>query len=150
PLDPHRLKRQVADLKKKAQQQSTDNQNLNTALVTVRKELKETSGEKDKLQQQLSANQNGSDFFWQSADEVWVLYESSVVLKDESVENPEKFKRIRVFNTQSGMSALSQGKDENDLALWLGTLEVPAEVSQEAGKRMLTLAAELEEEDNAG
>jgi chromosome segregation ATPase len=147
-LDPQRLKRQVADLKKKTQQQSTDNQSLNNALVGVRKELKETSTEKDKLQQQLKASQNGTDFFWQSVDSVWVLYESNIVLKDETVDNPEKFKRIRVLNTLTGMSALSKGKDENDQAQWLGTIEIPADVSVEAGKRMLAIAAELE--DSAG
>jgi hypothetical protein len=144
-LDPLRLKRQVADLKKKTQQQGTDNQSLNNALVSVRKELKETSTEKDTLQQQLKASQNGTDFFWQSVDSIWVLYESSVVLKDETVENSEKFKRIRVLNTLTGMSALSNGKDENDHALWMGTLEIPANVSVEAGKRMLAIAAELED-----
>ncbi|MDR0780458.1 MAG: hypothetical protein LBF16_07150 [Pseudomonadales bacterium] len=144
-LDPLRLKRQVVDLKKKTQQQSTDNQSLNTALVTVRKELKEANTEKDTLQQQLKASQNGTDFFWQSVDSVWVLYESSVVLKDETVENPDKFKRIRVLNTLTGMSALSKGKDDKDQAEWLGTLEVPADVSAEAGKRMLAITAELED-----
>jgi chromosome segregation ATPase len=147
-LDPQRLKRQVADLKKKTVQQATDNQSLNTALVTVRKEQKETSTEKDKLQQQLKASQNGTDFFWQSVDSVWVLYESSIVLKDETVENPDKFKRIRVLNTLTGMSALSKGKDENDQAQWLGTIEIPADVSVEAGKRMLAIAAELEDNAN--
>lgn len=144
-LDPQRLKRQVADLKKKSQQQSVDNQNLNTALVAARKEAKEIAAERDKLQAQLKASQNGTDFFWQSVDGTWVLYESSVALKDETVEDPDKFKRIRVFNSVTGMSALSNGKDENDHALWLGNLEVPADVSAEAGKRMLAIAAELEE-----
>jgi chromosome segregation ATPase len=147
-LDPQRLKRQVADLKKKALQQTADNQSLNNALVAVRKEQKETSTEKDKLQQQLKASQNGTDFFWQSVDSVWVLYESSIVLKDETVENPEKFKRIRVLNTLTGISALSKGKDGNDQALWLGTVEIPADVSVEAGKRMLAIAAELEDNAN--
>lgn len=144
-LDPQRLKRQVADLKKKSQQQATDNQNLNNALVAARKELKEVTTEKDKLQQQLKASQNGTDFFWQSVDSTWVLYESSVVLKDETVADPEKYKRIRVLNTVSGISALSNGKDENDNALWLGDVEIPADVSAEAGKRMLAIAAELED-----
>ena len=147
-LDPLRLKRQVADLKKKSQQQATDNQSLNNALVTARKELKETTTEQDKLQQQLKASQNGTDFFWQSVDSTWVLYECSVVLKDETVDEPEKFKRIRVLNTVTGNSALSKGKDDSDNALWLGDIEIPADVSAEAGKRMLAIAAELEEKAN--
>lgn len=145
-LDPQRLKRQVADLKKKSQQQATDNQSLNNALVTARKELKETTVEKDKLQAQLKASLNGTDFFWQSVDDTWVLYESSVVLKDQSVDDPDKYKRIRVLNTLTGMSALSQGKDDEDKALWLGDMAIPDDVAVEAGKRMLAIAAELEDE----
>lgn len=149
-LDPERLKRQVADLKKKTQQQSTDNQNLNTALVKARKEIKDLTGEKDKFESELKASRNGTDFFWQSVDGVWVLYESSIVLKDEKVDSPEKFKRIRCLHTLTGMSALSSGKDENDKAVWLGNMEIPADVSTEAGKRLLSIAAELEEnKDNA-
>ena len=34
-LDPQRLKRQVTDLKKKSQQQATDNQSINNALVAA-------------------------------------------------------------------------------------------------------------------
>jgi DNA repair exonuclease SbcCD ATPase subunit len=144
-LDPERLKRQVADLKKKTQQQSTDNQNLNTALVKARKELKDLTGEKEKFEGELKASRNGTDFFWQSVDGIWVLYESSVVLKDEKVDDPDKYKRIRCLHTLTGMSALSSGKDDNDKALWLGTLEIPDDVTVEAGKRLLSIAAELDE-----
>jgi len=147
-LDPQRLKRQVTDLKKKTQQQSTDNQSLNTALVTARKELKETTSEKERLELELKASQSGSDFFWQSVDSNWVLYECSVVLKDEKVEDPDSYKRICCRHTTSGMSVLSKGRDENDKAVWLGTMEVPQDVSAEAGKRLLSLEADLEEDED--
>jgi hypothetical protein len=144
-LDPERLKRQVADLKKKTQQQATDNQNLNTALVKARKELKDITTEKEKSDADLKASRSGTDFFWQSVEGTWVLYECSIVLKDEAIADPDKFKRIRCLHTVTGMSALTNGKDDNDNALWLGTLEVPDDVSVEAGKRLLSIAAELEE-----
>ena len=144
-LDPERLKRQVADLKKKTQQQASDNQNLNNALVKARKELKDITTEKEKAETELKASRSGTDFFWQSVEGTWVLYECSVVLKDETVADPDKFKRIRCLHTVTGMSALSNGKDDNDKALWLGTLEIPDDVSVEAGKRLLSIAAELEE-----
>jgi hypothetical protein len=51
------------------------------------------------------------------------------------------------MNTSTGMSALSKGRDDNDKAEWLGNLEIPEEVSIEAGKRLLSIAAELEEEN---
>ena len=144
-LDPERLKRQVADLKKKTQQQASDNQNLNTALVKSRKELKDLTTEKEKADADLKASRNGTDFFWQSVEGTWVLYECSIVLKDETVADPDKFKRIRCLHTTTGMSALSNGKDDDNKALWLGTLEIPQDVSVEAGKRLLSIAAELEE-----
>lgn len=144
-LDPLRLKRQVADLKKKSLQQATDNQALNTALVAARKELKETTTEKERLEAELKASRACTDFFWQSADSTWALYESTAVLKDETVENVDKHKRIRCLHTTSGMSVFSKGRDADDKAQWLGTLEVPEDVSIEAGKRLLSIAAELED-----
>lgn len=144
-LDPQRLKRQVADLKKKTQEQATDNQNINKALVTARKELKDVTTEKERLENELNACRAGTDFFWQSADGIWQLYESSQLLKDETVEDADKFKRIRCQNTVTGQSALSKGRDADDKAEWLGTLEIPEDVSVEAGKRLLSITAELEE-----
>jgi len=144
-LDPERLKRQVADLKKKTQQQAADNLALNNALVKSRKELKDLTTEKEKADSELKASRNGTDFFWQSVEGTWVLYECTIVLKDETVADPEKFKRILCLHTTTGMSALSNGKDEDDKAQWLGSLEIPQDVSVEAGKRLLSIAAELEE-----
>ncbi len=144
-LDPERLKRQVTDLKKKTQAQSTDNQNLNNALVKSRKELKDMTTDKEKADAELKASRNGTDFFWQSLDGTFVLYESSIVLKDETVADPDKYKRIRCLHTKTGMSTLSCGKDAEDKALWLGTLEIPDDVSIEAGKRLLSIAAELDD-----
>jgi len=144
-LDPERLKRQVADLKKKTQQQATDNLSVNNALVKTRKELKDITTEKEKAETELKASRNGTDFFWQSIDGAYVLYESSVVLKDETVADPDKYKRIRCLQTLTGMSTLSSGKDEQDKAIWLGTLEIPEDVSIEAGKRQLSIAAELDD-----
>ncbi|HTR00294.1 MAG TPA: hypothetical protein VMH83_09900 [Candidatus Acidoferrum sp.] len=145
-MDPERLKRQAADLKKKTQQQATDNQALNTALVKARKDLKDTTTDKEKFEGELKASRNGTDFFWQSVDGAWVLYECSIVLKDQQVDDPDKYKRIRCLHTLTGMSALSNGKDDNDKALWLGTLEIPDDVTVEAGKRLLSIAAELEDD----
>src|SRR5690606_22256442 len=150
-LDPLRLKRQVADLKKKTQEQATDNQNLNKALVAARKELKETTTEKEGLEAELKAARSGSDFFWESVDGEWRLYESSQLLRDEpQPEDPEKFTRIRCLQLSSGMSVLSKGRDAEDRAEWLGSLEIPEAVSVEAGKRLLSIGAELEDEDAEG
>jgi chromosome segregation ATPase len=147
-MDPQRLKRQVTDLKKKTQQQATDNQSLNNALVAARKELKEVTTEKEKLDTELEASRNGSDFFWQSVDETWVLYESNVVLKDEKVDDEDNHKRIRCMNTVTGVSVLSSGKDDDDKALWLGDFAIPDEVSVEAGKRLLSIEADLDESED--
>ena len=55
-LDPLRLKRQVTDLKKKNMDQAKDNKNLSSALVTERKEVKELTNEKDRLEYYVSLN----------------------------------------------------------------------------------------------
>lgn len=156
-LDPQRLKRQVADLKEKAREQANDNQNVNKALVAARKELKETTAAKDTLDAELKAARAATDFFWQSTDGTWALFEVTARLKDETVDDVDTFKRIRVMNLVNGMSALSAlpKSDKADKATvdkaaekaeWLGTLEIPDDVSIEAGKRLLSIAAELDDE----
>src|SRR5690606_4544916 len=117
-LDPQRLKRQVADLKKKTQEQANDNQNINKALVSARKELKDVTADKERLETELKAARSGSDFFWQSADGVWQLYESVQLLKDEKVDDADKFRRIRCLHTTSGTSVLSKGQDGDNKAEW--------------------------------
>jgi chromosome segregation ATPase len=145
-LDPQRLKRQVTDLKEKNREQANDNQNINKALVTARKELKEVTTAKETLDAELKACRAAIDFFWQSADGTWALFEVTARLKDETVDDAEKFKRIRVMNLVTGMSTLSAAHKEGaEKAEWLGTLEIPDDVSVEAGKRLLSIAAELDD-----
>jgi len=146
-LDPQRLKRQVADLKEKNREQANDNQNINKALIAARKDLKEATTAKDALDAELKAARAATDFFWQSADGTWALFEVTARLKDESVDNAENFKRIRVMNLVNGMSALSAAHEKGaEKATWLGTLEIPDDVSVEAGKRLLSIAAELDDD----
>ena len=156
-LDPQRLKRQVADLKEKAREQANDNQNVNKALVAARKELKETTAAKETLDAELKAARAATDFFWQSTDGTWALFEVTARLKDETVDDVDTFKRIRVMNLVNGMSALSAlpktdkanketAEKAADKAEWLGTLEIPDDVSIEAGKRLLSIAAELDDD----
>lgn len=145
-LDPQRLKRQVTDLKKKSQQQATDNQNLNNALVAARKELKETAAGKERLEAELEAARKGSDHFWQSADGHWSLFESRLRLPGEEAADPDAPVRICCMDNRTGLRVLSSGRNDEGLALWLGDIEIPAEVSEEAGKRLLSLEADLESE----
>ncbi len=153
-LDPVRLKRQVVDLKKKTITQGSENKTINTALISARKELKETTGEKDKLDSGLKAALSESHSFWQSKDGEWVLFETGLVLKDEDAPKNEEDRliRVRCLNLTTGTSVLSnelitEGK-EKDLASWYGDLEIPEEVSKEAGKRLKKIAADLEDEDD--
>lgn len=144
-LDPLRLKRQVADLKKKAQEQATANQNLNTALVAARKELKETSAEKERLDTELTKSRNGGDFFWQSTDGRWKLYESAIVLPFETEQDVDTSKRICCLDSETGLRVLSAFAPVGENAEWFGAITIPDDVSAEAGKRLLSIAAELEE-----
>lgn len=152
-LDPVRLKRQMADLKKKTITQASENKTINTALVTTRKELKETTTEKDRLDLELKAALSESHFFWQSKDKEWALFETSLLLKDEkaAADEDEATLRIRCLNLVTGASVLSkelvtEGKDK-DLVNWLSELDIPEDVSKEAGKRLKKIASDLEEED---
>ncbi len=142
-LDPMRLKRQVVDLKKKNATQQSENTNLNTALVTARKELKTVTADKERLEAELKAAKAGLDFFWQSKDGQWSLFESPMQLKDE--DSVEDSKRVLCLNNCTGVSVVSSGLGDKDMAQWLGGLEIPEEVSLEAGKRLKLFAAEAEE-----
>ena len=143
-LDPMRLKRQVTDLKKKSATQASENKAINNALIEARKELRETTVEKDKLDKELQAARNGSDFFWESVDGQWKLFESRLTLKDE-----EETTRVSCMNTGSGFIVLSKELDteaKHDKAIWHGDIEIPEDVSIEAGKRLKKIAAEAEED----
>lgn len=144
-LDPQRLKRQVVDLKKKSASQAAENKTVNTALVTARKELKETTLEKERLEAELKAARQGSDQFWQSKDGAWNLYESVQLLAADDPADPTR--RVRCVNLESGVCALSRALGDKDQALWYGEAEIPEEVSLEAGKRLKKFAAEAEEGD---
>jgi chromosome segregation ATPase len=148
-LDPVRLKRQVSDLKKKAITQAAENKTVNKALVTARKELKEVSEEKDKFDTENKACIKQTDFFWESTKGDWLLFETGLILKDEKVEKGEEPKRIRCLNTNTGISVVSKEigteGDDKDLALWCGDLEIPKDVSKEAGKRLKSIASDAED-----
>ncbi len=149
-LDPIRLKRQVGDLKKKAITQASENKAVNNALVSARKELKEVSAEKENLDVSLKAALNETHFFWISKDSEWVLYETGIVLKDEEEPKEEdKLKRVRCVNLVTGASVLTKEIDteDNDKVVWFSELDMPEEVSKEAGKRLKQIASDLEDED---
>jgi len=153
-LDPLRLKRQVTDLKKKTITQASENKAINTALVTIRKELKETTTERDRLESELKAALSESHAFWQSEDGEWALIETGLVLKSEDapVNEEDRVIRIRCINLTTGSSVLSkelltEGKDK-DLVSWHGELDIPEDVSKEAGKRLKKIAADLEDEED--
>ena len=150
-LDPQRLKRQVVDLKKNNAGQAKENKTVNAALVSARKELKETSTEKERLEKELEQTLNEQHAFWQSEDEQWALFETGLLLKGESLAADEKMNRIRCLNRNTGTSFLSKaliekGKDKDQVS-WFTDADIPDEVSIEAGKRLKAIAAESEEDD---
>jgi len=147
-LDPQRLKRQVTDLKKKNLDQGKDNKNLNTALVAERKEVRELTADKERLEAEQKAAFAMTNHFWQSEDGTWALFETGLVLKGED-DNEERLDRILCLNRETGVSVVSTSLDDDDKAVWLGDQEIPAEISVEAGKRLKKIAAEAEEDDEA-
>ena len=149
-LDPQRLKKQVTDLKKKNLDQSKDNKNLNSALVSERKEVKELTADKTRLEAEVEAASKQLNFFWQSEDETWALFETALVLKDEE-EKEDSLNRIQCLNRATGASVVSTALGEDEKATWSFEFsspnDIPEEVSIEAGKRLKHIAAEAEEED---
>lgn len=144
-LDPQRLKRQVADLKKKSATQAEDNRNINKALVTARKELRDMTAEKDKLSLELEACRKGLDFFWQSQDRQWVLYDTDQRMLDDDEKKDKLPKRVKCLHTTTGRSWLSVEQDDKGQAIWFGEGDIPAEVTEEAGKRHQKNATEAED-----
>ena len=145
-LDPQRLKRQVTDQKKKILDQAKDNKNLNTALVAERKESRELTAAKEQLEQERDAMRKETHEFWQSDDGLWALFETGLVLKGETA-NDDTLNRIRCLNRETGVSVVSSALGDDDMAVWLGNLEIPETVSVEAGKRLKNIAAEAEDDD---
>lgn len=145
-LDPMRLKRQVTDLKKKNLDQAKDNKNINTALVAERKEVRELTADKARLEQEVEAASKLTNQFWQSEDNTWALFETGLVLNNEPSDE-ESLNRIQCLNRETGVSVVSESLGDDDKAVWLGGLEIPEEISIEAGKRLKKIAAEAEEDD---
>lgn len=149
-LDPTRLKRQVNDLKKKSITQAAENKTVNSALVTARKELREMTSKKEQLDNDFKSAQSRTDFFWQSTESDWLLFETGFILKDEDVAKGEVPKRILCLNAHTGVGVVSKalGTDgkEKDLALWQSDMEIPEDVSKEAGKRLKKIASEADED----
>ena len=146
-LDPQRLKRQVTDLKKKASTQSSENQSINKALIAARKDLKEATSKKESLTSELEARQKGTDFFWQSKDEQWQLFEVAQLLKGDDPKDENLPNKVQCLNTSTGVSYLSKELDENDMAVWFADAEIPEEVSIEAGKRHKKIASDAEDDE---
>ena len=145
-LDPQRLKRQVTDLKKKNLDQAKDNKNLNTALVAERKEVRELTEAKERLEQEAEAAGKMTNQFWTSDDGLWALFETGLVLKNETpAEEPRN--RILCLNCETGVSVVSSALGDDDKAAWLGNQDIPEAISIEAGKRLKMIAAEAEEDD---
>jgi chromosome segregation ATPase len=146
-LDPLRLKRQVTDLKKKNIDQAKDNKNLSSALVTERKEVKELTSEKDRLEAEVEASNKQTNFFWESEDSKWALYETALVLNDET-QDEESLNRILCLNRETGVSIVSKALGDDDKAVWVNEMDIPDEIAIEAGKRLKMIAAEDEEEED--
>lgn len=143
-LDPIRLKRQVVDLKKKTATQTSENKTINKSLLASRKELREITVEKDKLDTELKATRSETDYFWQSKDGEWSLFETALVLKNEATDDDVEVKRVKCLNMLTGASVVSKELGKKDLAVWHGAVEFPEEVSKEAGKRLKANMADAE------
>ena len=108
--------------------------------------MKELSATKAKLEAEVEAATKQTNYFWESKDSNWALYETGLVLKTET-DDEDSLNRILCLNRETGVSVVSQSLGEDDKAVWLGDIEIPEDISIEAGKRLKKIAAEAEDDE---
>ena len=52
------------------------------------------------------------------------------------------------LNRDTGVSVVSASLGDDDKAVWLGDIDIPDDISIEAGKRLKNIAAEAEDEED--
>ncbi len=142
-LDPTRLKRQLADGKKKTASQQAANDAIKVLLNKTRDELKKSKADAEQLTLELNAFKNETNCFWISKDGVWSLSLTDFSYKDEEANASSK---VRCLNRETGASFMTKALDDEQHVIWNGTDDVPNEVSQAAGAELAKMAESDETE----
>ncbi|MEH6625827.1 MAG: hypothetical protein V7739_05245 [Motiliproteus sp.] len=128
-LDPERLKKSLAELKKKMVVKNTEIKKQSTELASLRKKLRDAKSE-------LSTSKNETDAFYVSACKQWELSYTGFQYPDERAADNSS--RIRCLNRESGSSVIANGLD-GDKAVWSNDIGIPDEVSVTAAERIAEL-----------
>ncbi|MEH6651846.1 MAG: hypothetical protein V7707_17635 [Motiliproteus sp.] len=121
-LDPERLKRNVADLKKKMVVKNSEIKAQNKELAVIRKSLREAKSE-------LNAAQNEIDAFYVSPCKRWELSFTGFQFTSERTDVDSV--RIRCLDRESGTSVITSTVD-GEKAIWSSNIGVSDEVSEKA------------------
>jgi len=125
-LDPERLKKNVAELKKKNAAKTAEVKTQSKELANLRKKLRDTRTE-------LTASKNEADSFYVSSCKRWELFLTGFQYQSER-KAPE-FLRVRCLDRETGTSVICSGV-EGDQLTWGLDIGIPEEVTEKAAERI--------------
>ncbi len=128
-LDPVRMKRNLADTKKKLVTKNSEIKARNAELLQVRKQLREAIDE-------LNQSQNKIDQFFTSSCGQWQLFFTGFQFPDEKPDLDSV--RIRCLNRFTGTSVIASTLD-GDSVVWSDDINVPAAVAKRAAEELRKL-----------
>ena len=128
-LDPERLKKNLADLKKKIAVKTADFDTQKKELAGSRKSLREAKSE-------LSASHNEANAFYVSPCKRWELFFTGFQYSSEKSNLDST--RIRCLDRETGTSVIANSLEDNK-AVWSTDIGISDEVSEIAAERILEL-----------
>lgn len=128
-LDPERLKKNVADLKKKVAAKSADFDAQKKELASTRKSLRVAKSE-------LTASHNETDAFYVSPCKRWELFFTGFQFSSDKSDTDSK--RIRCLDRETGTSVIANAIDGNK-ATWSTDIGISDDVSEAAAKQIIDL-----------
>jgi len=128
-LDPERLKKNVAELKKKLAAKSADFDSQKKELASNRKSLRAAKSE-------LTASHNETGAFYVSPCKRWELFFTGFQFSSERSDTDST--RIRCLDRETGTSVIANAIDGNKAA-WSADIGISDEVSEAAAERIIDL-----------
>ncbi|MBQ0757785.1 MAG: hypothetical protein KBT66_04100 [Amphritea sp.] len=128
-LNPERLKKNVAELKKKVAAKSADFDIQKKELAGSRKSLRTAKSE-------LTASHNETDAFYVSSCKQWELFFTGFQFSSDKSDDDTT--RIRCLDRETGTSVIANAVDGNKAA-WSTDIGIPDEVSEAAAEQIIEL-----------
>ncbi|MEH6628944.1 MAG: hypothetical protein V7739_21090 [Motiliproteus sp.] len=128
-LDPHRMKRNLSEQKKKMVVKNTEIKIQTKELLSLRKIIREAKSE-------LNASQNETDAFYVSQCKRWELSYTGFQFANES-DDPDSV-RVRCLDRETGNSVIAKGLNDNQIA-WSLDIDIPDAVAEKATETIISL-----------